>query len=153
MERINLRRALPANILQQIVEWAEVYADGVTHEIKLGQIWLDSKTELPRTEDEPTDAELQVFNTVINAVINEIPVSRKLITGNTREQPAIKCRQLAMFFIKKHTKMTHAKIGRMFGRDHSSVSHSLKAVLNYLATDIVFSEQFADIETSISDAL
>lgn len=45
---------------------------------------------------------------------------------HTRAHPYVQMRQLTMFIIKEHTKITYAEIGSYFKQDHATVLHACK---------------------------
>lgn len=66
----------------------------------------------------------------------------------------IKSKHIAIYFLKKYTKMLLAAIGGEFpgrtGRlDHASISHALKSVQNQIDTDKIYRKEIEEIESKI----
>ena len=60
-------------------------------------------------------------------------------------------RQIAMYLIRRMTKMTLSDIGREFGgKDHTTVLHSLRKVEKQMNADPSFRETINEITTNIN---
>lgn len=58
------------------------------------------------------------------------------VTGKSRRQPLVLCRQVAMYLCRELTDLSLPKIGGQFGgRDHTTVMHSVDKVTNLLQSD------------------
>ncbi|HEX2154179.1 MAG TPA: chromosomal replication initiator protein DnaA [Acidimicrobiia bacterium] len=58
------------------------------------------------------------------------------VTGKSRRQPLVLCRQVAMYLCRDLTDLSLPKIGAQFGgRDHTTVMHSVDKVTTLLQTD------------------
>lgn len=58
------------------------------------------------------------------------------VTGKSRRQPLVLCRQVAMYLCRDLTDLSLPKIGAQFGgRDHTTVIHSVDKVQTLLRTD------------------
>jgi len=58
------------------------------------------------------------------------------VTGKSRRQPLVLCRQVAMYLCRDLTDLSLPKIGGQFGgRDHTTVMHSIDKVTNLLQSD------------------
>jgi chromosomal replication initiator protein len=75
----------------------------------------------------------------------------ELLKSNTRNREVVQARQIAMFFAKKHTKLSLASIGAQTGgKDHATVLHACKTVNNLMDTDKRFKIYIEDLEKKIS---
>ena len=73
-----------------------------------------------------------------------------LLNSKTRKREVVQARQLAMFFSKKLTKNSLARIGKQIGnRDHATVLHAVKTVTNLSETDKTFSGYFRDLDNRL----
>lgn len=62
--------------------------------------------------------------TILDAVVTHYGLSIKLLKGTKRDRPIAQPRQVLMFLLKKHTKMTLDEIAEFVGgRDHSTIIH------------------------------
>ena len=75
----------------------------------------------------------------------------ELLKSKTRKREVVQARQIAMFFSKKHTKLSLASIGAQTGgKDHATVLHACKTVNNLMDTDKRFRVYIDDLEKKIS---
>ncbi len=79
----------------------------------------------------------------------KVPID--LIQSKTRKRDVVQARQLAMYFAKKYTNASLASIGSNIGkRDHATVLHACKTVVNLSETDKVFRGYVEEIDKKIS---
>ncbi len=77
---------------------------------------------------------------IAQAVADVFQIDLALMRSRTRKRPVVVARQLAMLLIHELTDNTLHSIGLLFGRDYSTVTHSLEAAREILATDHEFAE-------------
>lgn len=65
----------------------------------------------------------------------------------SRKWELIKARQIAMYFIKKHTKLSLQVIGGLFNKNHSTVISALEKVNNYKETDKKYNIELINLKT------
>lgn len=58
-------------------------------------------------------------------------------------------RQIAMFLIRKHTKLSLVEIGRKFKKDHSTIIHGLQKINDYLHVDRNVHKHIAQLEKAL----
>ena len=67
----------------------------------------------------------------INKIVLEIfGVSWEEVVGNSRKKHISTARQILMFVYRNHLKMSYITIGKIFGKDHSTVIHSCEKIAN-----------------------
>ncbi len=72
------------------------------------------------------------------------------INSKTRKREIVQVRQLAMYFAKKHTKSSLATIGHHCGnKDHATVLHACRTVVNLIETDKQFRTYVEDLEKKL----
>ncbi len=75
----------------------------------------------------------------------DLPI--ELLKSKTRKREVVQARQIAMFFSKKLTKSSLAKIGQHCGgKDHATVLHACRTVNNLSETDKGFRKYLQDLE-------
>lgn len=72
---------------------------------------------------------------IAQAVADAFQIDLALMRSRTRKRPVVVARQLAMLLIHELTDNTLHSIGVLFGRDYSTVTHSLEAAREILSTD------------------
>ena len=87
---------------------------------------------------------------IINTVLRETFFTLPEISTPSRKRELTEARQLCMFFLKKYTKLSLNDIGAQVSRDHATVLHAVKTVLDLCATDPVYRERFRRIDESIT---
>ena len=71
----------------------------------------------------------------------------------SRKGELIKARQIAMYFIKKHTKLSLQVIGSLFNKDHSTVISALEKVNNYKETDKKYNIELINLKTILDEKI
>lgn len=67
----------------------------------------------------------------------------------SKKQSIVKVKQVCMYLILKNSKSTLDKIGKSFGKDHSTVHHANKVITNYLEWDKDLVKEIADLQNVI----
>lgn len=81
-----------------------------------------------------TKADAQ-FKRVVSVVSEVFQVPRREIMGRLRIQDVAFARQVCMYILRETTPWSLAQIGSAFFRDHGTVIHATRAVVNACATD------------------
>lgn len=89
-------------------------------------------------------------DTILDYVSKYFSVDKEVICGQQRMKEAVAARQVAMFLIRSMTNLSQDDIGKVFGRDHSTVIYSLKEVEKKMKTDPSFAEVIKEIKTNIT---
>lgn len=64
-------------------------------------------------------------------------VEPEWLLSGTQEGALVYARQLIFYFAVKYKLGTYTDLGKKYGKDHATVSHSIKSIKNYLDTDRV----------------
>ena len=72
------------------------------------------------------------------------------IMSSSRTKEVTLARQVAMYIVRQLTKLTLPEIGRVFGRDHSTVLHSLEKVEGLIKEDRETAENIRDIKSNVN---
>ena len=78
-----------------------------------------------------------------------VEVSDIMSTSRTKE--VVNARQVAMFIIRQLTKLSLPEIGRFFGRDHTTVLHSLEKVEGLIKENRETAENIRDIKSNVNN--
>lgn len=82
------------------------------------------------------EAKALTADEIIRATADTYSFTIEEVTGKSRRQPLVLCRQVAMYLCRDLTDLSLPKIGAQFGgRDHTTVMHSLDKVTRLLQTD------------------
>ncbi len=73
------------------------------------------------------------------------------LKSERRDSPINNARQAAMYIIRELTDLSQDEIGKIFGRNHSTVNSALKNVQNRISTDLKYKNSINDIIKNIND--
>ncbi len=78
---------------------------------------------------------------IIQTVCDHFGIDATVIQSKSRKRDAVLARQISMFFAKKFTDLSSAKIGAQIGnKDHATVIHACKTVKDMQETDKKFKD-------------
>jgi chromosomal replication initiation ATPase DnaA len=87
-------------------------------------------------------------------VCSYLGLQQTLIISRGRKGHIVEARQMAMYFIRKYTRLSLKQTGMEFGGlDHSTVIHAAHTVNNTLSYDKLYMRKFKDVETKIKQEL
>lgn len=87
-------------------------------------------------------------------VCSYLGLQQTLIISRGRKGHIVEARQMAMYFIRKYTRLSLKQTGMEFGGlDHSTVIHASHTVNNTLSYDKLYMRKFKDVETKIKQEL
>ena len=88
---------------------------------------------------------------IIGKIAEYYNVMPEEITGKGKTKNISSARQIAIYLIRSMTGMTLEDIGKIFGRDHSTVLHSIRKVEESLPTDPEVADIVRDITANLSN--
>lgn len=87
-------------------------------------------------------------------VCSYLGLPEMVIVSRGRKGYVVEARQMAMFFIRKFTRLSLKQTGMEFGGlDHSTVIHAVHTVNNTLSYDKLYVRKFKDVEKMIKQTL
>ena len=90
-------------------------------------------------------------NRITEIVCQYYEIDEKDFNSTKRTREVAQARQIAMYLAKQHTKLPLAAIGSAIGgRNHATVLHSCKNVVNLTETDKVLKSQLEELEKLIA---
>ena len=91
---------------------------------------------------------------IIGEVSRFYNIEESVIRGTLKNKNPAEARQVAMYLVRKLTNLSLPDIGKEFGRDHSTVIHSLKKVEQQLAAGTgTLADNIRDITANINSKL
>jgi chromosomal replication initiator protein len=101
-----------------------------------GEIDLDMAQSVLQDLLPGHEAKALTAEEIIRATADVYSFTVEEVTGKSRRQPLVLCRQVAMYLCRDLTDLSLPKIGAQFGgRDHTTVMYSLEKVTRLLQTD------------------
>jgi hypothetical protein len=91
----------------------------------------------PCTPAKPKAKRPPLVPTVTRIVARHYGVTPRDLLGDSRSEPVVTARQVAMRLVREIGEMSFPEIGRAFNRDHSTVMHACKATEGELVGDLV----------------
>lgn len=102
--------------------------------------------------DEPSQATKRqpTVDEIIQLVCGFYDVKRIDLLGKRRHQSISLPRQVCMFLVRSHTRLSLEEIGAQFGgRDHSTVIHAVRSVESKQDQDTAFADTLSGLETEL----
>ncbi len=88
---------------------------------------------------------------IIEYIAKYFELEPDALQGQSRSRNVVNARQIAMYLIRRLTKMSTQDIGNVFGgRDHTTVLYSLDKVEGQMRSDPAFAETVKEITTNIN---
>ena len=103
--------------------------------------WFDPSTPIYNSEKQITTLVDQTVNRILKRVYLMFQITEDGLQSYRRDRKHNKARQAAVFLIKKLTPFSLSEIGKIVGRNHSTVHATLKKVEERMATDDFFYKQ------------
>jgi chromosomal replication initiator protein len=89
---------------------------------------------------------------IISSVADFFEVDKKEITSRSRKKKLIKPRQVAIYLMRKHTKMSFPEIGQTIGgRDHSTVIYACEKIEKEIKENNILQDHLKFIQEKFSD--
>lgn len=86
---------------------------------------------------------------IIDIVVKEFNLSLNELMGVRRFRSIVYPRQICMYLIKRNTHLSLTQIGKIFGKDHTSVIHSCNSIRDHLDTNLKARRDFLKLEELI----
>lgn len=99
-------------------------------------------------------ADLQVnAQTVMREVTKHFGIDMLGLMETTRRKNIVQARKFAFYFLRKYAGYGPVQTGSLFGKDHSTVIHSLDALESEIVVDRYLREQLAICDANIRGAM
>ena len=86
---------------------------------------------------------------IFAAVYKKFNIPKEELVGKKRTREIAKARHIAVYLIHEITEMSYPNIGKIFGRDHSTVMSSLEVVKKEIAKDALYAADIDNIKKEI----
>lgn len=104
----------------------------------LGRVKNDDEIRI-RTSPEET----------INKVCKYYSLGKRQLLGDSRALPVVRPRQVLMYLLRKQTGLPFQEVGRLVGRDHSTVMNAVNKITQLLSTSVDIQEDIMGIKKSL----
>ena len=87
---------------------------------------------------------------IVQTVCEHLDIDASVVQSKSRKRDAVLARQISMFFAKKFTDLSNAKIGAQIGnKDHATVIHACKLVQDMQEIDKKFKDSLSAIQADL----
>lgn len=83
---------------------------------------------------------------VINAVSRYFSLGKRKLMSTSRRRPLAQPRQILMYLLRIQLKLPLEEVGRVVGRDHTTVMHAVDKITNLASQDVKISEDILGIK-------
>lgn len=99
------------------------------------------------------ESSLPTPSLIISEVSRFYSVEESVLRSTLKNKKTAEARQIAMYLIRTMTNMSLPEIGREFGRDHTTVIHSLNKIDDALKSNVALQNNLRDITANINAKL
>ncbi len=100
-----------------------------------------SETDEVRIKINPED--------LINKVAKYYSLGKRQLLGDSRALPIVRPRQILMYLLRMYVDLPLQEVGRIVGRDHSTVMNAVEKVTNLLSTNVDIQEDIRGIKKTL----
>ncbi len=86
---------------------------------------------------------------MINKVAKYYQLGKRQLLGDSRAVPIVRPRQILMYLLRVYMDLPLQEVGRIVGRDHSTVMNSVEKITNLLSTNVDIQEDIRGIKKSV----
>jgi chromosomal replication initiation ATPase DnaA len=86
---------------------------------------------------------------IIKTVCDHFNKSFEELRNSSKARKVVYPRQVIMYFLSEYTDMTYLCIGKLFGRDHTTVIHSKDLIKNFIKVEDGVSDEIDKIKQKI----
>ena len=90
-------------------------------------------------------------NYIFHVVCEQYGVPREILLGKSRLRVYSRPRQMAMYLLRHLTRKSYPDIGRVMGKDHTTVLHGVRAVDRRASKDNAAAAVIVDLERKALD--
>ena len=86
---------------------------------------------------------------LINKVAKYYSLGKRQLLGESRALPVVRPRQILMYLLRKHVDLPFQQVGRIVGRDHSTVMNAVEKITQLLSTNVDIQGDIMGIKKSL----
>lgn len=86
---------------------------------------------------------------LINKIAKYYSLGKRQLLGDSRALPVVRPRQILMYLLRKQVGLPLQEVGRVVGRDHSTVMSAVEKITNLLSTNVDIQEDIMGIKKSL----
>lgn len=113
----------------------------VTNELIESLLGKTNEADTSRIKVNPED--------LINKIAKYYSLGKRQLLGDSRALPVVRPRQILMYLLRKQVGLPLQEVGRIVGRDHSTVMSAVEKITNLLSTSVDIQEDIMGIKKSL----
>lgn len=86
---------------------------------------------------------------LINKVAKYYSLGKRQLLGDSRALPVVRPRQILMYLLRKQVDLPFQEVGRIVGRDHSTVMNAVEKITQLLSTNVDIQEDIMGIKKTL----
>lgn len=86
---------------------------------------------------------------LINKIAKYYSLGKRQLLGDSRKLPVVRPRQILMYLLRKHVGLPLQEVGRLVGRDHTTVMNSVEKITQLLSINVDIQEDIMGIKKSL----
>jgi len=86
---------------------------------------------------------------LINKIAKHYSLGKRQLLGDSRRLPVVRPRQILMYLLRKHVGLPLQEVGRLVGRDHTTVMNSVEKITQLLSVNVGIQEDIMGIKKSL----
>ncbi len=86
---------------------------------------------------------------LINKIAKYYSLGKRQLLGDSRALPVVRPRQILMYLLRKQVGLPLQEVGRVVGRDHSTVMNAVEKITQLLSTNVDIQEDIMGIKKSL----
>lgn len=86
---------------------------------------------------------------IINAIAKYFSLGKRSLLGDSRARPIARPRQILMYFLRTQIGLPLDEVGRIVGRDHTTVMHAVDKITQMASTDVQIREDLLGIKNNL----
>ncbi len=96
-----------------------------------------------------TEPQSRKIDRIISMVSQHTGISEEEIKGKKRTKEIAMARHICIYMLRTQTELSFPSIGKIFGRDHSTIMYSIDLIQNRIDVDGAFAREMSDLESEI----
>jgi chromosomal replication initiator protein len=89
---------------------------------------------------------------VMESIARHYELRPDQLVSRRKDRVTVEARYAAMYFLRDQFDMNFVQIGRIFNRDHGTVSHACRQIGNWIQTDKSFAERWPQVARKALEA-
>ena len=114
------------------------------------EVTIDLIQSLLGKNNESDDVKIKISpDDLINKIAKYYSLGKRQLLGDSRALPVVRPRQILMYLLRKQVGLPLQEVGRIVGRDHSTVMNSVEKITQLLSSNVDIQEDIMGIKKTL----